>query len=91
MSEKPFACHLCDYGFAQRSNSNTNIPVEHLDGINKQTDRPLAINDYSEDLFKHCLILDKKLSNALDMPENLYTNSMILAEIDNNTDWVIYP
>ena len=29
----------------------------------------------------HCLIFDKKLSNAMDMPENFYKNSITLAEI----------
>ena len=34
----------------------------------------------------HCLIFDKKLSNAMDMPENFYKNGIILAEIDKNLD-----
>ena len=35
-------------------------------------------------LITHCLIFDKKLSNAMDMPENFYKNGIILAEIDKN-------
>ena len=50
--EKPFACHLCNYRSAQRSNLNTHIRVKHPDGRpwDTQTNRPLDIkNEYSED------------------------------------------
>ena len=31
--EKPFACHLCNYRSAQRSNLNTHIRTKHPDGV----------------------------------------------------------
>ena len=34
----------------------------------------------------HCLIFDKRLSNAIDLGKNFYKNSIFLAEIDNNID-----
>ena len=37
-------------------------------------------------ILTHCQIFDKSLSNAMDMPENFYRNSIILAEINKHLD-----
>ena len=39
-------------------------------------------------LLTHCSIFDKQLLNAIDLGENFYKNSIFLAEIDKNHDFL---
>ena len=56
--------------------------------FNSAQKNPSYLNFSTQGLLTHWSIFDKKLSNAINLGENFYKNSIILAEIDRNLDFL---